>query len=163
MTTVYIICEGRTETTIVKNVIAPELGMKGVFLSPIPLGGSGKSGNVTFSRLLRDIRNQLYSFRGCYCSTMLDYYGLNDDFPGKSGARTRQTLSQKLEAVCDAFSNELAKNLDEGPLRRFVPYVQMHEFEGLLFSNPDKLALVLGRQDMSRQLWAIRNAFSGTH
>ena len=156
---VYVICEGRTETTVVKNVIAPELGMKGVFLSPIPLGGSGKSGDVTFPRLMRDIRNQLYSFRNCYCSTMFDYYGLDDDFPGKSEARKKSALSQKKVAVCDALSNELAKKLDEGPMQRFLPYVQMHEFEGLLFSDPDQLALVLGRQDLIQQFRAIRNSF----
>lgn len=159
MTKVYIICEGRTETTVVKNVIAPELGMKGVFLSPIPLGGSGKSGNVTFPRLLRDIRNQLYSFRSCYCSAMVDYYGIDDNFPGKEEARKKSDLSEKQDAVCAALSDALAQTLDEGPMRRFIPYVQMHEFEGLLFSDPSQLAIALRRQDLTQKLWAIRHEF----
>lgn len=159
VTNVYIICEGRTETTVVKNVIAPELGMKGVFLSPIPLGGAGKSGDVTFPRLLRDIRNQLYSFRSCYCSAMVDYYGIDDNFPGKKEARKKPDLSEKHDTVCAALSDALAQTLDEGPMRRFIPYVQMHEFEGLLFSDPDQLADELGKQDLAQQFWAIRHDF----
>ena len=145
--------------TFVKNVIAPELGTKGVFLSPIPLGGSGRSGNVTFPRLLRDLRNQLNSFKSCYCSTMFDFYGLSNDFPGKSDARTKPTLSQKQLAVCDALANKLSKTLDEGPMRRFIPYVQMHEFEGLLFSEPNRMAKGMGREDLAQRFADIRREF----
>ena len=159
MTTVYIICEGRTETALVKNLIAPELGKKGIFISPIPLGGSGKSGNVTFPRLLRDVRNQLYSFRSCYCSTLVDYYGIDDNFPGKQQATKRLVLSEKHHTVCSALSGALAQTLDEGPMRRFIPYVQMHEFEGLLFSEPSQLATALRRQELAHQFWDIRNDF----
>ena len=44
-------------------------------------------------------------------------------------------------------------------MRRFIPYVQMHEFEGLLFSDPSQLAFALREQDLAQQLWAIRNDF----
>ena len=44
-------------------------------------------------------------------------------------------------------------------MRRFIPYVQMHEFEGLLFSNPSQLAYALRRQDLAQQFWAIRKDF----
>lgn len=159
MTNVYIICEGRTETTVVKNLIAPELGLKGVFLSPIPLGGSGKSGDVTFARLLRDIRHQLYSFRRCYCSAMVDYYGIDDNFPGKKEATRKSDLWGKQETICSALSNALAQTLDEGPMRRFIPYVQMHEFEGLLFSDPSQLVSAIRWQDLAQHFWDIRHEF----
>lgn len=35
-------------------------------------------------------------------------------------------------------------------MRRFIPYVQMHEFEGLLFSDPSQLAAALGEQDLAK-------------
>lgn len=159
MTNVYVICEGRTEMTFVKNLIAPELGTKGVFLSPIPLGGSGRSGNVTFPRLLRDLRNQLNSFKSCYSSTLFDFYGLSNDFPGKSDARTKPTLSQKQLTVCEALSQELAEKLDEGPMRRFIPYIQMHEFEGLLFSEPNRMANGMGRDNLAQRFADIRREF----
>ena len=40
-----------------------------------------------------------------------------------------------------------------------MPYIVMHEFEGLLFSDPDGFGLGIGRSDLSPKLRAIRNAF----
>ena len=145
---VFIICEGRTEVRFVKNVLAPGLGPLELFLNPIRIGRQGhKGGNVNFDRLFTNIRDQLHDNRNAYCTSLIDYYGLDDDFPGKSDARSKSTLSQKHISLCDALSNELAKKLDEGPLRRFIPYVQMHEFEGLLFSDPAKFADAIGRPE----------------
>ena len=159
MISVHIICEGRTESTIVKNILAPEFAVKGIYLYPVRIGRQRKGGNVTLDRLLMNVRAQLHNNRRAYCTSLIDYYGLDSDFPGKSEARTKPTLSQKQVAVCDALLNELAKYLDEEPMRRFIPYVQMHEFEGLLFSDPDQLASELGKQDLAQKLWEIRHAF----
>ena len=42
---------------------------------------------------------------------------------------------------------------------RFVPYVVMHEFEGLLFSDPDRFAQSLGKPDLTSGFQAIRAEF----
>ena len=42
---------------------------------------------------------------------------------------------------------------------RFIPYVQMHEFEGLLFSDPDRLAVELGKQELAQEFRDIRYNF----
>jgi Domain of unknown function (DUF4276) len=44
-------------------------------------------------------------------------------------------------------------------LRRFVPYVQMYEFEGLLFSDCIELALAIGQPGLVREFRQIRNLF----
>ncbi len=159
MTHIQVICEGKTEATFVKNFLAPELGYRGLFLYPIEIGRPKKGGDVTFDRLRIDIRNQLRGKQSSYCSTLVDFYGLDDEFPGKSEARKKATLPQKQQAVCDALSDTLAQILDEGPMQRFVPYVQMHEFEGLLFSDPKRLAIELGRQDLAQCFSKIRREF----
>ncbi|HEY1160150.1 MAG TPA: DUF4276 family protein, partial [Terracidiphilus sp.] len=43
--------------------------------------------------------------------------------------------------------------------RRFVPLVVMHEFEALLFSDPDQFAQGIGRGDLAGELHRIRQAF----
>ena len=45
-------------------------------------------------------------------------------------------------------------------MRRFIPYVQMHEFEALLFSAPGQLASEVGRPDLEQHFQAIRDAFA---
>ena len=37
------------------------------------------------------------------------------------------------------------------PMQRFIPYVQMYEFEGLLFSDPAALASAIGVSEMREQ------------
>ncbi|MDE2748837.1 MAG: DUF4276 family protein [Chloroflexota bacterium] len=159
MTSVYVICEGGTESTVVKNIFAPDFAAKGVYLCPIRIGQRRRGGNVTFDRLALNIRDQLHNNRNCYCTTFVDFYGIDVDFPGKQEAARKSSLSDKQGVVCDAFVDKLAETLDEGPMRRFIPYVQMHEFEGLLFSDPDQLAHALGRQDSIQQFRAIRHDF----
>ena len=44
--------------------------------------------------------------------------------------------------------------------RRFVPYVVMHEFEALLFSDCVRLARSVGQPDLASSLQAIRNSFT---
>ena len=46
------------------------------------------------------------------------------------------------------------------PARRFIPFVVMHEFEGLLFSDPDRFSEGIDRPDLAPRLRAIRDAFN---
>jgi hypothetical protein len=50
--------------------------------------------------------------------------------------------------------------LPDHAIRRFVPYVQMHEFEGLLFSDPEALAEGLGQGHLAGRFAAVRQAFN---
>ena len=42
---------------------------------------------------------------------------------------------------------------------RFVPYVMMHEFEAMLFSDCDGFASGIGRSDLAPKFQEIRDAF----
>lgn len=89
----------------------------------------------------------------------VDFYGIDSDFPGKREAGRKSRLSDKQSVVCDAFADKLATTLDEAPRRRFIPYVQMHEFEGILFSDPNRLASELGREDLAPYFSGIRRDY----
>ena len=155
-----IVCEGPTESRIVKSILSPYLATLNVGVSAPMIGTSGKKGgSVTLHRIRANVKDCLLQDRNSYCTTLVDFYGIDGDFPGKKEAARKSILSDKQDVVCDAFAGKLAQTLPAGPMRRFIPYVQMHEFEGLLFSNPDQLARALSRQDLVHQFWAIRNSF----
>jgi len=155
-----IVCEGPTESTIVRNIISHHLVTFSVAARVPMIGTSGKKGgSVTLKRIRENVRDCLLQDRNSYCTTFVDFYGIDPDFPGKKEAAGKLGLSDMQRVVCDAFADTLAQTLDEGPMRRFIPYVQMHEFEGLLFSDPSQLASALRRQDLAQPFWAIRNAF----
>jgi hypothetical protein len=44
-------------------------------------------------------------------------------------------------------------------MRSFIPYVQMHEFEALLFSHPQDFALGIHQEALAPELQAICDAF----
>jgi len=160
MTDVYIICEGRTEVRFVKNVLAPDLGFKELFLYPIMIGNRNrKGGNVTFDRLRTNVRDQLNSNRASYCSTLFDYYGLPLSFPGKRQASSMTGIAAKAQIVQQELLTELGRSLESEPLQRFIPYVQMHEFEALLYSDPAALAKAIGRPELSNEFVTTRRDF----
>lgn len=155
-----IVCEGPTESRIVKAILSPHLATFSVGVSAPMIGTSGKKGgSVTLQRIRKNVMDCLLQDRNSYCTTFVDYYGIDGDFPGKTEAGRKSELPDKQRIVCHAFADRLAQTLDEGPMRRFIPYVQMHEFEGLLFSDPSQLAFALRRQDLTQELLAIRHEF----
>ena len=58
--------------------------------------------------------------------------------------------------MLDAVAGEMGSDFNAG---RFVPYVMMHEFEALLFSNCNRLAIGIGQPALTQRLQAIRDGF----
>lgn len=161
MTRIKIIVEGQTEESFIEKVLAPVLWHREIYLTPIILGIPGhKGGNVNYARVKKDILLHLRQDPAAYCSTMLDLYGLRDGFPGVPPPPNQPGL-QKARILEQAIYQDIVASAPEArPDLRFYPYLQVHEYEGLLFSDPDAFARGLGQQFLSGQLHAIRNAFA---
>ncbi len=156
MSRVLALVEGETEIAFVKTVLAPELAGKGVFLSATKIGSArGQSGIRSYESNRRDILAALKQDQGRFCTTMLDYYGMPDDWPGRAEAREKPPVER---AVCvearlgEDIAGAMGPSFDR---RRFVPYVQMHEFEAILFSNPHELAAALRMPAIEADLAAM--------
>mgnify|MGYP001157865614 CR=1 FL=1 len=161
MERIYIICEGQTEETFFKELLQQEMMLKGVELIPTLVGKPGhKGGRIKIERIVADARNLLLGDRSAYCTTFVDFYGIDSEFPGKSEATTKQTIGEKAACIQNAMREHIRKVVGEDAIRRFIPYVQMYEFEGLLFSEPRKLAEGICRQELAMELAEIRAGFS---
>ena len=91
---------------------------------------------------------------------MVDYYGMDRTWPGYREARLgRKTLYERATAVEQAVLKDISCGLTNFNPKRFVPYVVMHEFEGLLFSDPVRFAQGIERPDLSREFQTIRDMF----
>lgn len=160
MIRVHVICEGQTEEMFVNEVLAAEFYAEGIYLVPALIGKPGhKGGNFRFERLLTDVENRLLGDRQAYCTTFFDFYGLPEEFPGKAEANTKGTMNEKADCLIGAMTDRLQQKLGEDPMRRFIPYIQMYEFEGLLFSSPERLAAGISQQALKDQFQQIRDAF----
>jgi len=145
---VYIVVEGTTEQTFVRDVLAPHMAQKSIYLNPVLIGKPGhKGGDVRFVRARNDIGNFLKQRSDTYISTMFDYFRIDSKWPGKEKAHRQLlqgatlTASHKAEIIETATRNEIRKSFPGyDSENRFVPYIEMHEFEALLFSDADILA-----------------------
>jgi hypothetical protein len=161
MKRVHIICEGQTEETFVNELLAEHLARFGVYPQAAKVGKPGhKGGFISTARMLYDIKLRLFQDRSAYCTTFFDFYGLDPDFAGRKAALKKATIEEKSWVVEAALKKVVTEATDENAVRRFIPYVQMYEFEGLLFSDPAKLAFGLSVQYLEDQLLQIRQGFA---
>jgi hypothetical protein len=121
---------------------------------------SHRGGIRSWQGVQKDILRHLKEDAGAIATTMVDYYALPQDWPGRAEAPGKSTSSAKAECVEAALLADIAKQM--GPRfdpRRFVPLVVMHEFEALLFSDPDRFAQGIGRSGLAAELRVIRQKF----
>ena len=163
MKQVRIVVEGATEHGFVRAVLAPWLSARGVLAHADLVGQVGhKGGNVRWERLGRDIVRTLKRYPEAHCSTMVDFYGLPKGFPGKDDAPANASGCAKAQKVEDAVRSAVLAEMSGGfNPGRFIPYVQAHEFEALLFSAPAFLAGTFPAQKpLEERLLAIRGEFA---
>lgn len=160
MIRLHIICEGQTEETFVNELLRHHLLSFGVLPCAALIGKPGhKGGNVKTDRIVGDIKRRLLGDKTAYCTTFFDYYGLDAKFAGKGAADGKHGGPEKALIIENALMESVRSATDANAVRRFVPYIQMYEFEGLLFSDPDALSAGLCVPGHTAALWQIRNAF----
>lgn len=130
MVRIGVSVEGVTEERFIKMVLAPYLANKNIFVSAISMGG-----DVKLDRVKDELKKIAYSFD--YVSTFYDFYG----FKGRDDDESKDTLEQKMK-----------EHVHESVRLKLIPYIQMYEFEGMLFSSPECIAANL--KDDSLIQWA---------
>jgi uncharacterized protein DUF4276 len=158
---VYIVVEGATEESFVNQVLAPVLWARQVYPTPLIIGSPGhKGGNVNYIRVKKDVLTQLKQDRSAYCSTMFDFYGLGEGFPGTPLPPNLQG-SAKVTCIEEAVKADIVAEVPElRPDVRFIPFLQFHEYEGLLFSDPVAFAAGIRQPHLSLQFEQIRLRFA---
>ena len=166
MPRILVHVEGQTEERFVNEVLAPPLYSVGYTnVSARLLGNArqrGRRGGIrSWDSARIDILNHLTADQTTLATTMVDYYGLPGTWPGRTQAGLQNTLKERAafveDAILDDISGALGSHFDS---RCFVPYVVMHEFDGLLFSDSSRFAQGIGRPDLPSQFQAIRGEFS---
>lgn len=130
MVRVAISVEGVTEERFVNKCLIPHFLPMGIHVTPISLDG-----NVSVDRIGGEINKLLRSFD--FVTTLYDFYG----FKKKNEGETKESLETRIR-----------ESLPENRREKLIPYIQMYEFEGLLFSSPAAIASVL--QDDDLETWA---------
>jgi hypothetical protein len=138
MVRLYLFAEGQTEQTFADTVLKPHLAKMEVYLHPALLVAHGKKkgivhrgGGRKYLPMKKDVQRLLKQEKGSdvFFTTMIDLYAIPAEFPGLAEAeKLRHLPDKRVEALEQAF----AKDIGDG---RFVPYIQLHEYEAYLFAD----------------------------
>ncbi len=139
---VVVLVEGPTEQRFVKQLLAPYMADRAVYMNPIILDKPGeKGGDVKFARAKNDIGKHLKQRRDTWITLFVDYYGIHGDWPGYAESK-QQTDHTRKAAIMNKAAAERVQQLfpEQNQASRFIPYVSMYEIEALYFSDPACLA-----------------------
>lgn len=132
MRTVYIMAEGPTEEEFINCSMAPYLQVTAGITNTVPIlletSPGYYGGDITFERYQLNANNLLLSDPAAIVTSLIDYYQLRPDFPGLPQSLTIVDKNKRLDFIEQQISIII-------PSANFIPYIQLHEFEALLFSD----------------------------
>ena len=144
----YITVEGHTERKFADDLLRPHLAQyeiavyTRVVVTNRKLGKRG--GVLDFKTIHGDLRRLMLEHADpeVRFTTMLDLYALPSEFPGWHEAHKQATPDGRVKALESALSTVIDDT-------RFVPYIQLHEFEALLFCDLHELQRRISGSDRS--------------
>ena len=158
MVRINFVVEGQTEETFVRDVLVPYFGERGVscVASCVSTGKKRgivyKGGMTSFEKAEQDIIRWMKQDTNAFCTTMFDLYGLPNNFPG-----FEKSIEMSAYDRVVFLEKELADKIKRP---KFIPYIQLHEFEALLFSDPEVVGTILrGSDTVARKLKNICSQF----
>lgn len=135
---IHILCEGQTEQGFVEEVLRPYLqgngiaGVKSVLITTNKKKNA-QGGMLSYNQALNDINLLLQTaldgnFERHIFTTMFDLYALPNDFPGYERSKTISDPYLRVHNLENDFAEAIKDN-------RFIPYIQLHEFEALFINH----------------------------
>jgi len=163
MSRILALVEGETERDFINTILAEHFGLRGVTIQATLPGRVYRHGGVpAWESARRDLIRHLST--GAIVTTAFDFYGMPSDWPGRIEAAAFAPTVQRAHCVEAAIQRDLMHTLPpDSRSELFVPYVQLHEFEALVFVDPVAFATEMvtvdhGISDLEGQLRDIVQA-----
>ncbi len=152
-----VLCEGQTEERFAKELLKPYLQERGITVKHRLLITSRKKnqagGMLSYTQVKNDLTIWIKevchrSHERHYFTTMFDFYALPNSFPGWKDAQAIRNKQEAVKTIEEAFAKDLG-------YPDFIPYIQLHEFEALLFCDLDKL--LIDYPDCPKEIEQLKN------
>jgi hypothetical protein len=153
---VHVFVEGQTEETFIKELLYHDLLSRNIYLNPIlictnrPLGRDGKGGLVNYQKVRWQIKMKCKEDTTAFVTTMFDLFRLPTDFPGYIDS-SKETDPLRQACYLEAC---MKKDINQ---ENFFANVMVHEFESLLFSDPEKFKEIISDAKIVEKLAKIRS------
>ena len=155
MKNVYIYCEGQTEESFINKILQSYFLGMGINVIPIICTtkristGKYKGGATNYEKIKNELIILCKSHPNEYITTMFDYYAMPGNTPGIDHRDV--DLIKRVESI------EAEINSDIG-MRNCFFHFMLHEFEGILFSNPVSFRLIADERAVEK-IQEVRNSF----
>ncbi|UZO80195.1 DUF4276 family protein [Aquimarina sp. ERC-38] len=132
MSTIIIICEGETEKEFCEKTLSPYFAAQNIYVYP-PLIKKTMGGIVKWKELKKQVLSHLMNDTSAFVTTFIDYYGIHSkyEFPKWDKAEAENDKNKRMEILEEG----MLMDIDKTYRFRYIPYLQLHEFEGLLFNE----------------------------
>lgn len=133
MKRIEIIVEGQTEQEFVNELVKPYLLSINPTATVVPIlirtSSSGRGGFTNYQHLKNDISKALKSkSKDLIVSMFVDFFRIPTSVPGYNAIMAKNNYLDQVSELEEAIKTDIND-------WRFVPYIQLHEFEALLFSS----------------------------
>ncbi|NLP58348.1 DUF4276 family protein [Lutibacter sp. B1] len=155
MKRLYFVVEGFTEREFVNKSLLPYFVSKGIYdvrAVEITTSKGHKGGFVNFQHLKNDVDNFLKSEKDIIVTTFVDFFRIPSSVPKYNQLITKPNIDDKLELL----ESGMFESIND---YRFLPYIQKHEFEALLFSAKEGFELMYDDNRIVEELSAVINQY----
>lgn len=138
MIRVNIVVEGQTEEAFVGQTLLPYFADRGIIVNARRVKTGSKRGEIfkgggdNYEKIRNDIIRWTKEDKDAWITSMFDLYGIPKNFPGISEVSSQVDPYVKIANLERAFGDDIAYH-------KFIPYIQLHEFEAVLLSEPMKI------------------------
>ena len=132
MKRLIIVCEGQTEQEFCNDILQPHFIQFGIVIQN-PTIKKTAGGIVNWSSLKHQIETHLKQDPTAFVTTLIDFYGIhaNHNYPNWLQANQHNNKNVGMDLMEQGMLSSIPVQLHQ----RFIPYIQLHEFEGLLFCD----------------------------
>lgn len=154
MKKIFVVTEGQSETNFVNRVMVPYFADRCILIpNTVVTKADNRQGKIYKGGVANyaQIKNTLLKTLACstkskdsYVTTMFDFYRLPADVPGATGVGKINDPYEKVKHIESEMPK--AEGYDGN---FFFPYIELHEFEAMLFSDITKLGEAYFEEDLT--------------
>lgn len=142
MIRINVVAEGQSEMFFAKRVLNSYFNGSRIVNSRCVLTSTDnrinyeyRGGMGTYEHARNDIIRWLKEDKDAYVTTMFDFYRLPKDFPGFEEARRQKLALDSVKLLEQSLFQDITEKAPGISRGRFFPYIQLHEFESLLYTD----------------------------
>jgi Domain of unknown function (DUF4276) len=132
MKRLIIVCEGQTEQEFCNDILQPHFNQLGIIIQN-PTIKKTSGGIVNWESLKHQIVTLLKQNQTAFVTTLIDFYGIHANHNYPNWLKANQHFDKNIGM--NLMEQGMLIDIEIQYQKRFIPYIQLHEFEGLLFCD----------------------------